>query len=95
MQESESRGDCYCSIWDEDPQFLREQGLPEGFCGFCDSCEKPGHVRHYPGPKPITGSWCDEHYDELASGFTCGPLGCILIFVLLAALAWAVYTWVF
>ena len=52
-----SRGSCYC-----------EDG--ETTCGDCQICEKPGHTRHFPGPVPYTGSWCDEHYDMLAEEFS-------------------------
>lgn len=53
---------CYCDIWEKDPEFFRKQGIPEGFCGFCDTCKKPGHTRHFPGSSPYTGTWCDFHY---------------------------------
>lgn len=45
--------DCYCSE------------NHSGFCGKCEVCNKSGHTRHYPGPVPYTGSWCDEHYAEI------------------------------
>ena len=34
-------------------------------CGTCQVCGKPGHARHFPGPLPYTGSWCDTHYTIL------------------------------
>ena len=61
---AESR-DCYCNLWETDPAVF-EKGLPRGYCGFCEVCGKPGHTRHYPGPRPYTGSWCDEHYAGLS-----------------------------
>jgi hypothetical protein len=53
---------CYCSIWHKDPALYEKQGLPLGFCGMCERCRKPGHTRHYPGPVPYTGAWCDRCY---------------------------------
>jgi len=50
--------DCYCgSLSDE---FLRKEGVPEGFCGICERCGRPGHTQHFPGPVPYTGAWCDR-----------------------------------
>ena len=68
-------GDCYCHLWETDPQHLIETGVPEGYCGLCDTevggelCGKPGHVRHHPGPYPVTACWCDEHYEVCVDGF--------------------------
>jgi len=45
------KGDCYCCLWETDPQIFIDQGVPEGYCGFCDTivkgkvCGKPGHMR--------------------------------------------------
>ena len=33
------------------------------FCGKCEVCDNPGHIKHHPGG-PGTGSWCDKHYEE-------------------------------
>ena len=44
---------CYCRPGDK-------------FCGKCEVCKQPGHTRHYPGPVPYTGAWCDQHYQEEA-----------------------------
>ena len=52
---------CYCGIWEKDPEFYRSRGVPEGFCGLCDVCQAPGHTRHAPDG-PYTGTWCDKHY---------------------------------
>lgn len=35
-------------------------------CGACQVCGRPGHVRHFPGAAPYTGSWCDRHYRRTA-----------------------------
>ncbi len=53
---------CYCDLWNTNPDFLIHRGIPLNFCGMCDLCGAPGHTRHYPGPVPSTGSWCDECY---------------------------------
>ena len=31
-------------------------------CGTCERCGEPGHTRHFPGPVPVTGAWCDACY---------------------------------
>jgi hypothetical protein len=49
---------CYCGSLDA--AFLREQKIPEGFCGICERCGQPGHTQHFPGPVPYTGAWCDR-----------------------------------
>lgn len=56
---------CYCDLWDKDPDFLRKEGIPSGYCGKCERCGAPGHTRHYPGPVPCTGSWCDKCFRVL------------------------------
>ena len=53
---------CYCGLWDKDPAFCQAQGYAPGHCGVCDRCGVPGHTRHFPGPLPYTGSWCDRCY---------------------------------
>ena len=57
---------CYCGIWDKDPAMYEGKGYPRGYCGVCDRCGIPGHTRHFPGPVPYTGSWCDRCYRILA-----------------------------
>lgn len=53
---------CYCGLWDKNPALYEKEGLPLGFCGKCERCGVPGHTRHFPGPVPYTGSWCDRCY---------------------------------
>lgn len=57
---------CYCGLWETKPEALREQGVPDGFCGMCQNCGQPGHTRHYPGSVPYTGAWCDACFAKLA-----------------------------
>lgn len=40
---------CYC-------------GDGETSCGTCERCGAAGHTRHFPGPVPYTGAWCDRCY---------------------------------
>ena len=53
---------CYCGVWDKDPITYESQGYPLGYCGVCERCGVPGHTRHFPGPVPYTGAWCDRCY---------------------------------
>lgn len=64
--------DCYCEYMratEEGRKILQNEKVPDGFCGWCDgvedvhTCNKPGHIRPYPGPVPCTGCWCDECYE--------------------------------
>lgn len=57
-----ARRNCYCNIWDKDPDLMKKEGYIPGFCGKCEICGKDGHMCHFPGPVPYTGSWCDYHY---------------------------------
>src|ERR1044071_5557918 len=36
---------CHCDLWNVCPSLLVRQGLSRGFCGYCDTCGKLGHVR--------------------------------------------------
>ena len=56
---------CYC-------------GPDQEYCGTCDVCGRPGHVRHFPGAAPYTGSWCDRHYFTTALLHPNGAYGCWL-----------------
>lgn len=62
MSHTENERGCYCGLWEKSPEVLIQQGIPQGFCGVCDICKKPGHTRHFPGASPVTGSWCDLHF---------------------------------
>jgi hypothetical protein len=65
--------DCYCEPGDE-------------FCSVCAVCGKPGHLRHFPGAAPFTGSWCDFHYQRTRILHPQGTIGCWLYPVALAFL---------
>lgn len=75
--EKNARG-CYCELWNTKPEFLEQQEIPRGYCGLCQVCGRPGHIRHHPGAVPYTGSWCDWHYRRVALFHPFAPLGCIL-----------------
>jgi hypothetical protein len=65
--ETESRKrNCYCSVWGTNPATFKKDDLPEGFCGKCERCGELGHTRHFPGPVPYTGAWCDRCYRILS-----------------------------
>jgi hypothetical protein len=32
----------------------------------CERCGAPGQTRHFPGPVPYTGAWCDRCYRILS-----------------------------
>ena len=57
---------CYCGVWDTDPEAYRKLGYARGTCGVCERCGSPGHTRHFPGPVPYTGEWCDRCFRILA-----------------------------
>jgi O-acetyl-ADP-ribose deacetylase (regulator of RNase III) len=55
-------GSCYCNLWNKEPEMLKKQGIPKGYCGLCEVCGAPGHLQHFPGSVPYTGAWCRKHY---------------------------------
>src|SRR3989304_9236972 len=57
---------CYCGLWDKNPATYEKLKYPLGFCGICERCGVPGHTRHFPGPVPYTGAWCDRCYRIVA-----------------------------
>lgn len=79
-----NRRGCYCGLWDTKPDVLRAQGVPEGHCGHCQTCGRPGHTRHFPGGAPYTGSWCDRHYRMTAILHPLGVPGAALWALLVA-----------
>jgi len=66
-----SEKSCYCGPGDD-------------FCSVCDLCGAPGHLRHFPGAAPVTGSWCDKHYRRLRVLHPNGTIGRWLHLVALA-----------
>jgi hypothetical protein len=74
--------DCYCDLRRTNPGVLEKQGVPLGYCGIC-SCGAPGHVRHYPGPVPVSGAWCDDCYSCLPAT----PLVTKLFYLFLSLIA--------
>lgn len=83
---------CYCGLRQSRPGFLESQGVPPGFCGFCQVCHRPGHIRHHPGSVPMTGSWCDTHYRRLAWTHPLAIPGCLVWLAALAAGCLAIVT---
>ena len=53
---------CYCDLWEKNPELLEPQSISRGFCAICERCSQPGHMRHAPGAAPYTGAWCDRCY---------------------------------
>lgn len=84
MKEDIPRGEkwdhgwCYCGLWEKDPKVLENQGVPRGYCGLCGSCGKPGHIMHFPGAVPFTGSWCKFHYYRAMIFHPMGSIGVFL-----------------
>lgn len=69
---------CYCTLWNKDPEYLKNKNVPEGYCGLCEKCGRPGHIRHFPGGVPYTGTWCERHYRR---AMIMHPLGRIGVFI--------------
>ncbi len=88
--EAEKRG-CYCDIWDTNPAHFESKGVPRGFCGMCEVCGRPGHLRHFPGAVPYTGCWCDYHYRRASLTHPLGFPGGLLY---AGAIALAVIYWI-
>ena len=104
LKSTNPSGDCHCDLWDRNPEHFRKEGIPEGYCGFCDSivggkeCGKPGHIRHYPGPRPVTACWCDEHYEFAATGcnavaWALGLFASASFLGLITFVGWLIYGW--
>jgi hypothetical protein len=86
---------CYCSLWETHPKTLEDQGIPPGYCGLCDVCGAPGHMRHFPGAAPYTGAWCRRHYRRAMWLHPLGRGGAWIwlagLFSILALLYWSVF----
>ena len=58
---------CYCKERKVNPDLANSlKDIPEGYCGICETCGKPGHTKAHPS-SPTTSAWCDEHWNELIS----------------------------
>ncbi|MBS9782076.1 MAG: hypothetical protein KGV56_06215 [Gammaproteobacteria bacterium] len=57
------RNPCYCKAVAR--EVLESEGIPAGYCAFCDICNKPGHLQHFPGAVPYTGAWCDSCFIKI------------------------------
>lgn len=56
---------CYCKERASNQELAEEmKDIPIGYCGLCDVCGNPGHMRAHPRT-PTTGVWCDKHWLEL------------------------------
>lgn len=53
-------------------------GPDDAYCATCEVCGRPGHLRHFPGSAPVTGSWCAFHYWRLKVLSPSGSIGCWL-----------------
>ena len=71
---SEQR-DCYCGLDGSTGTSTATSDVPPGICGRCDVCGHPGHIRHFPGPAPVTGTWCDIHFRRAAWPHPLGHYG--------------------
>ena len=68
---------------------MRERKIPQGFCGMCERCGIPGHTRHFPGPVPYTGSWCDRCYKVVAWTW---PLRNPIVWIFAVGIGWVLYS---
>lgn len=50
-------------------------------CGTCERCGAAGHTRHFPGPVPYTGSWCDRCYRIVGLTYLLKRVGLLLLAV--------------
>jgi hypothetical protein len=81
---------CYCETWEKNSAHFESKGLPRGYWGFCQVCQRPGHTRHFPGAVGYTGSWCDYHYRLLS---LIHPLGFPGAFLYFGAASAAIVAW--
>ena len=81
-REARRGNNCYC-------------GPDDDFCGECQVCGRPGHLRHFPGAVPYTGAWCDWHYWRLKVLHPNGAIGCWLYLGLALAVGVALVRAVF
>lgn len=85
-QKNPNERGCYCA--GIDAGFRRKFDIADGYCGVCERCGKPGHTRHFPGPVPYTGAWCDRCYRIVAFTWWLRSPTSWLIFIVFAAMLW-------
>lgn len=86
---------CRCGA-ESTPSTDGPPGVPEGHCGWCEVCGRPGHNRHFPGVLPFRGTWCDRHYRRIRRLHPLGAGGVlywtlVVWSVLLAHFAWGIW----
>lgn len=74
-----SKRNCYCHLWQTDPEHLTERNIPYGYCGICN-CGEYGHLRHAPNA-PYTAEFCDQCY-RLVAMVGVVKMGFFLLFIL-------------
>lgn len=74
MIDGAARRGCYCKSG-------------ETSCGTCERCGAAGHTRHFPGPVPYTGAWCDRCYRLVGIRHTATRFGIPLAAVALVLVA--------
>ncbi len=83
---------CYCNERINNPALAESmKTIPDGFCGICEVCGKPGHTCAHPD-LPTTGAWCDKHWDDLTSARVFNWPRLIVRFVVLITVAAGLYT---
>jgi hypothetical protein len=86
--EAEERG-CYCGLWVKEPDFYPSRGIAGGYCGKCVRCRAWGHSRHFPGPVPYTGTWCDRCYRIVGwRYFFLSPAGLVRLAIIGVVVYW-------
>jgi hypothetical protein len=76
------------------PSVLEKQNVPRGYCGLCEKCRKPGHLRHFPGAVPASLAFCDLHYQRIRWIHPLGSRGIfvwssLIIFFIFALAVWS------
>ena len=91
MTENTPPHNCYCNERKTNPALAESmEDIPDGFCGICEICRKPGHTRAHPY-LATTGSWCDEHWNELASHKIINIPQLLFRFVLISSVLFGLY----
>lgn len=91
MTENTPPHNCYCNERKTNPAVAEPmKDIPDGFCGICEICGKPGHTKAHPH-LPTTGSWCDEHWNELVSHKIVNIPQLLFRFFLIASVLFGLY----